>query len=264
MRRTAGAWLIAVGVLAPLLPLLLWSVSSSWRYPDLFPVRLTGRGWRLLVDPHSEVLTGLATSLTIGLSVTVLAVAIGMPAGRALGLYEFRGKPVVRFLLLAPVLVPGLAVLLGTQVVFLRLGLADSAAGVVLVQLIPTVPYVTMVLASAFENFDVRYEQQARLLGAGPGRAFFQVTVPSLTPALAVAGYFAFVISWSDYVLTFLIGGGQVKTLPLLLFAYAQGTDLTQAAAVAVLLLTPPLVLLAVLARRLPDQPGPVIGLGRL
>jgi putative spermidine/putrescine transport system permease protein len=264
MRRTAGVWLIVVGVLAPLVPLLLWSVSSHWRYPSLLPGQLTGRGWRLLTDPHSEVLTGLLTSTAIGLVVTVLAVAIGLPAGRALGLYDFRGKQVVRFLLLAPVLVPGLAVLLGTQVVFLRLGLADTAAGVVLVQLIPTVPYVTMVLAGAYENFDVRYEQQARLLGAGPGRAFLHVTVPSLKPALAVAGYFAFLISWSEYVLTFLIGGGQVKTLPLLLFAYAQGTDLTQAAAVAVLLLAPPMLLLAVLSRYLPDQHGPLIGLGRL
>ena len=48
----------------------------------------------------------------------------------------------MQFLLLAPVIVPGLAVTLGIQVFFIRYGLADTVAGVVLVHLIPTVPYV--------------------------------------------------------------------------------------------------------------------------
>ncbi len=104
------------------------------------------------------------------------------------------------------------------------------------------------------------------MLGAGPVRALVHVTLPTVRPALAVAAFFAFLISWSEYVLTLLIGGGVVKTLPLLLFAYARGTDLTQAAAVALLLVLPPLVLVAALARTLSATRSsePVIGLGRL
>lgn len=264
MRRSVGTGVLVLGVLAPLVPLLLWAVSGRWRYPSLLPQELSARGLRLLADPASQVLTGLVTSLTVGLSVTVLALAVGTPAGRALGLYSFRGKRLVRFLLLAPAIVPGLAVLLGTQVFFLRYGLADTVAGVVLVQLVPTVPYVTLVTAGAFANFDLGYEHQARLLGAGPVQVLRHVTLPTLRPALVVAGFFAFLISWSEYVLTLLIGGGTVQTLPLLLFAYAQGSDLTLAAAVALLLVAPPLLLVAGITRGLPRGPGPLIGLGRL
>lgn len=264
MKRVVGNTLIVLGVLVPLVPLLVWSVSARWRYPSLAPQEGTLRGLRLLADPGADVLPGLVTSLTIGALVTIAALVVGTPAGRALGLYTFRGRRLVQFVLLAPAIVPGLAVVLGTQVLFIRYGLSDTVPGVVLVQLIPTVPYVTLVMAGAFANYDSTYEQQARVLGAGPLRAFFAVTVPVLRPALLVSAFFAFLISWSEYVLTLLVGGGAVKTLPLLLFAYARGSDLTQAAAVALLLVTPPLLIVAAISRHLGARSGGVVGVGRL
>jgi putative spermidine/putrescine transport system permease protein len=262
--KRLGVTLLLIATVTPMLPLLVWAFSDTWRFPALTPQVTSLRGWRLLLNPSSEVLTGLLTSLTIGAVVTLLALMVGLPAGRALGLYEFPGKQVVRHLLLAPVLVPGLAVVLGTQVVFLHYGLADTATGVALVQLVPTVPYVVSVLAGAFGSFDVRLEQQARVLGAGPLKTLVHVTLPALRVPLTVAAYFAFLISWSEYVLTLLIGGGTVKTLPLLLFAYLNGSDLTQAAAVALLLAAPPAGLLLALRRHLGDAPVTPIGMVRL
>lgn len=251
MRRTAAGLLVLgiLGVLGPLLPLLLWSVSGHWRYPALLPQQASSRGLRLLADPTSGVGAGLLTSLLIGAAVAACALAVGVPAGRALGAHTFAGKRLVQLVLLAPALVPTLAALLGTHVVFLRLGLADTVQGVVLAQLVPAVPYVTFVLAAAFERFDRGYEDQARVLGAGPFATTLLVTLPALRPALTVAAVLAFLLSWSDYVLALLIGGGTVQTLPLLLFAYARGADLTEATAVAVLLVVPPLLGLTVLAR---------------
>lgn len=263
MTRRLAAGLLAVGVLGPLLPLLLWAVSGHWRYPSLLPQETSARGLRLLADPTSGVGAGLLTSVLIGAAVAVLALAVGVPAGRALAVHTFPGKRLVQLVLLAPALVPALAALLGTHVVFLRLGLADTVTGVVLAQLVPTVPYVTFVTAAAFERFDRGHEDQARTLGAGPVLTTLHVTLPALRPALAVAGALAFLISWSDYVLALLIGGGTVKTLPLLLFAYAQSADLTEAAAVAVLIIVPPVVGLAVLSRGILSGASPLLAQAR-
>ena len=207
---------------------------------------------------------GLATSTLIAVTVAVLACVIGFPAGRAIGVYRFRGRTLVRFLLLAPVIVPGLAVTLGIQVFFVRYGLSDTVAGVVLVQLLPTVPYAATLLGAAFANLDLDYERQARMLGAGPVRTLLFVTVPLLRPALITAALFTFLISWSEYVLTLLIGGGQVRTLPLLLFAAIGSSDTTAAAALALLVVGPPLLLVAVSARLLATAAPTTIGLGRL
>lgn len=264
MRRAVGTTLLVVGLLLPLLPLLVWAGSGQWRYPAVVPQRGSLRGLGLIVDPASEVLSGLLTSLSLGISVAVLACLIGLCAGRAIGLYSFRGKRIVQFLLLAPAVVPGLAVTLGIQVFFLRYHLSGTVQGVVLVQLVPTIPYVTLVLGSAFANFELGYEEQARSLGAGPLRTFWYVTLPTIRAPLVVAAFFAFLISWSEYILTLLIGGGTVKTLPLLLFAYIGAADLNEAAALAVLFVLPPFVLVAVSSRFLTGSSSAAVGFGRL
>jgi ABC-type spermidine/putrescine transport system permease subunit II len=116
LARAVGLPLVLLGLLLPFLPLLLWSVAGRYPYPALLPTERSSRPVRLLVDPSSEVLTGLVNSTVIALSVALIASLIGLSAGRALGLHSFRGKRLVQFLLLAPVIVPGIAVTLGIQV----------------------------------------------------------------------------------------------------------------------------------------------------
>lgn len=257
-------WLAIVGLLLPLVPLVGWAFAGRWRYPALVPQQASARGIRLLTDPRTQVVHGLALSTGIGAAVAVLAVAVGLPAGRAIGTYRFRGRRAVQFLLLAPVIVPGLAVTLGLQVFFVRYGLADTVAGVVAVQLMPTVPYAATLLGAGFANLDLDYERQARALGAGPVRVLLFVTLPLLRPVLVTAALFAFLISWSEYVLTLLVGGGQVQTLPLLLFAAINSSDTTAAAALSLLVIVPPLLAVAASARVLARRPAGAIGLGRL
>ena len=80
-------------------------------------------------------------------------------------------------------------------------------------RLIPTIPYVTLVLTGAFSNLELDYEAQARSLGAGPLRTFWHVTLPIVRPSLVVAAFFAFLISWSEYILTLEpLGKGMLAT----------------------------------------------------
>jgi putative spermidine/putrescine transport system permease protein len=264
VRRAVGTGLLVVGLLAPLVPVLLWAVAGEFRYPAPLPQEYSRRGLDLVLDPRSGVLEGLLTSLTIATTVALLAAVLGCTAGRALGLYAFRGKRVVQFLLLAPAIVPTLAVTLGIQVHFIRYGLADTVAGVVLVHLVPTVPYVSLVMASTFANLEVGYEDQARVLGAGPLRRLVSVTLPAVRPGLVVAAFLAFLISWSEYILTLLIGGGTVRTLPLLLFAAIGSADLTAAAALSLVIAVPPVLLVGLTGRYLRGRSPAAVGFGRL
>lgn len=263
--RPVGLALLLLGLLLPLAPLVLWAFADRWRFPALLPTEFGTRAISLLDDPGADVVEGLITSAVIATAVAVIAGAIGLSAGRALGLYSFRGKRLVQFLVLAPVIVPGLAVVLGIHVLFIRYGLADTRQGVVLVHLIPTIPYVTLVMASVYANYDIGFEEQARVLGAGPVRVFLAVTLPQVLPGLVVAGLFAFLISWSEYILTLLVGGGVVKTLPLLLFASLGTADNAQTAALALVIISPPVLLLVATSRLLSGggRSG-LAGLGRL
>ena len=242
---------MVVGVLLPFVPLLLWSVSFSWRFPSLFPVEFSLRAWRYLGTPASKLGEALLGSLVVALTVTIISVIIGIPAGRALGLYRFKGKTAMEFLILAPVIMPGIAVIMGIHVLFIRYGLSDTPLGVILVHLIPTTPYVVTVLAGVFANYDPDYEDQARVLGANSLRTFVRVTLPMIFPGVAVAGLFGFLISWNQYVLTLIIGGGRVITLPLLLFGFARSGDNAIAAALALVFLGPAILMIILTTRYL-------------
>ncbi|MBC8161601.1 MAG: ABC transporter permease subunit [Roseiflexaceae bacterium] len=253
--------LIVGWVLLPLLPLPVWSVSAGWRWPDLLPQQLSGRAWAYVLSPTAQALPALLTSIVLALVVTALALAAGIPAALALGRRQFRGRSLVELIVFAPILVPPLTVAMGLQVLLIRVNLADTFGGVVLVHLIFALPYVVLILASACAALGPEWEQQARSLGAGVWRAFWHVTLPLLRPALTVAALLAFLVSWGQYALTLLIGGGQVWTLPLLVFSAARSSDPALTAAAALLFIAPTVVFLGVAARNLDQRDG---GLGLL
>ncbi len=256
--------LILAGVVAPLLPLLVWAFSGRWLFPALWPTAWSWRAWAYIVQPHSQVLPALTNSLTIGVTVTLLSVLIGLPAGRALSRGHWRGRALVLLVLLAPTIVPVFAAGMGIQVTLIRLGLADTWGGVVLAQLIPVLPYVTLILAGVFAGHNTDYEAQGRTLGARPAQIFRHVTLPMIAPGLAAGSLFAFLVSWSQYLLTVLVGGGQVPTLPVILFAFAQSGDQSLTAVLSLVYLAPALAVLALTTRYLSGSAIGRAGLGKL
>ena len=264
-RRGLGLALIAALVAVPLVPLALWSFGGEWRYPDLLPTAFSLRGWEYVAGSGSRAPEAILNSLVIGVAATAASVAVGLPAGMALGGYEFRLKGAVIFFVLLPIMVPPLASTMGLHVTFIRLGLADTLPGVFLVHLVPTVPYTALILAGVFAERTGELEEAARTLGANPWQAFLRVTLPGVLPGVAVAGLFAFLISWGQYVLTLLIGGGNVVTLPMLLFSAASGNDPVITSALA-LAFAVPAVLALVLALRVlkPGQGTNIIGPGKV
>ena len=263
----AGLAVVAALVALPFVPLLLWTFAGEWRFPELVPSEWSLRGVSYLLEPGGRVLGAALTSLFIAGSAALGAVVVGLPAGMALGAYSFRLKGLVIFLILLPVLVPPLASTMGIHLTFIRLGLADTVFGVILVHLVPTVPYAAIILASVFAERTGEIEEVARTLGASPWQAFIHVTLPGVAPGVAVAGLFAFLISWGQYILTLLIGGGNVVTLPMLLFSAASGNDPVITSALAVVFAIPAIFVLVVALRFLkPEESGGgrgFLGLGR-
>src|SRR5690606_38466960 len=163
----------------------------------------------------------------------------------------------------APVIVPGIAAALGLHAVFVWLGLTNTVPGVVLVHLIPTLPYMILVMAGVFAGFNRDLEAQARTLGATPAQVLWHVTLPAVLPGLLVGALFAFLVSWGQYALTLVIGGGRVVTLPMLLFNFATSGRNDITGAIAMIYILPGLAILIVTVRRLSGRRGVPAGPGR-
>lgn len=237
-RALATALIVALALL-PLATLALQSLARFWLWPALLPPAWSLRAWEDTFRVTSGVLPALGNSLAIAIAVTILSLLIAMPAARTLALTPIRWKSAFLFLLFLPILAPPLASAMGLHMMFLRLGLAGTLPGVVLVHLIPAIPYATLLLVGSFSRLETDLEAQARTLGASPLVVLRRVTLPLLAPGLAVAASFAFLISWSQYILTLLIGSGQVATLPLALVAAQRSGDQSLAAAICLLFLAP-------------------------
>lgn len=259
--RAAIAGIIVL-VALPLLPLGVWSVSHRWFFPSLLPAELSLRGWAYLVSPASRVLAALSNSLLIGAAVTAINILLGVPAGRALATAGLARSDGLEILILAPLIVPGIAVIMGIQVVFIRMGLADTRVGVILSHLLPTLPYMILVMKGVFANYDRDFEAQARSLGARPLQVLRHITLPSVFPGVMIGSLFVFLVSWSQYVLTLMVGGGRVVTLPILLFSFATSGDHAVTAALAIIFVLPAVLILAGTARYLTGRSAALGGLG--
>jgi len=250
VRRIAVLVIVAT-ILLPLVPLVIQSFARGYVFPQLVPAEWSTRAWSIVLATDGGTWEALGWSVAVAATVTVLSLLVAVPAGRVLGLRSFRGRRVLEFLVLTPLLVPAVAVGIGLDITFIRLGLSGTFWGVVLVHLIPAAPYAVLILAGVFANYDEDFEVQARTLGAGPVSVFRHVTMPAIMPGLVVAGFFAFIVSWSQYVLTLQIGGGKVLTLPVLLVSTASGGDVAITGALTIVYALPVVVLLVVTSRHL-------------
>lgn len=260
----AAVVLLIFLLLTPLIAFLFNAFSFRWFYPQLFPSELSLRAWESIVAANSKVPEALWNSTILAVAVTFSSVVIGLPAARALGLYKFRGKRIIEFLIISPTIVPGIAVAMGLNINFIRWGLSGNLLGVGLVHLVPVMPYVVLTLAGVFANYDPDFEQQARSLGAGTFRTFWHVTLPAVFPGIVVASLFAYLISWSQYILTFLIGAGQVITMPVLLFSTASGSNNPLIAAMSLVFVAPSILILILTARYLSGKSSAIGGFGQL
>lgn len=244
------AFLLLLWFLMPLVPLLLWAGADGWdgasRLPERWSFGPLRDAWR------GEAAGAFARSLVLGSAVAALATPAGALAARALALRRVRRARLVSVLLLAPLAVPAFAVVMGLNVVLLRLHVPTSI-GILLVLVVVALPYTCYVMRVAYGAYDVAFEEEARTLGASPWAVTWRVRLPLLGPGVASATFLAFLVGYSDYIVTLAIGGGRFVTVPILVASAASGTgNEPTVAALSLGALAPPTLALvaATLARR--------------
>ncbi len=180
-----------------------------------------------------------------------------MPAAYALARRDFPGKRLVMLLFLLPLLVPPITFGIPLATVLYQAGLAGTMSGVVLANLVPTVPFVILVMIPFIEQIDPRIEAAARVFGASTVRLFIHVLLPLLLPGILAALLLVLVRTIAMFELTFLTAGPTSQTLVVALYyaVFAAGVRAVQSIdAMAVIYMVTTLVwLLDRAALRQPD-----------
>ncbi len=190
----------------------------------------------LTVSP--EEWTALALSLKVGLVAALAALPPGILAGWLLARRQFFGKALLDGLIHAPLLLPPVVTGYLLLVVLGRNGLIGhwldrwfgfslpfTWPGAALAGAVVALPLTVRAVRLAIELVDPRLEAAARVLGAGPVRIFFTVTLPLSLGGIISGFVLAFARSLGEFGATITFVGnveGQTQTLPLAIYSAIQ------------------------------------------
>lgn len=275
--------LVAVILVAPILiaVLLSFTADDSLGFP---PSGLSLRWYEEIFT--SPVWTSrIPVSIQVALGTAVLATVLGGLCAVAITRAPFRGRGLVTAVLMAPLVVPVVALATGEFFVMsggwrvgpltFGGGLVGTTTGLVLAHTVLALPYPTLLIATALRQIDPELELAAMSLGAGPLSRIRRVTLPLVAPSVLAGAMFAFLTSWDEVVLASFLSSGRVSTVPVQILNELQFALNPTAAAISTLLMTVAITLitLATVARRLvrlrqrrsiavrptPATPGPVL-----
>jgi len=226
--RTRKRVLTGVGLVLTALMLfpVYWMVNESLTRdqdmrkdpPNWFPVHGTFEGYREVLNQQMPY---LGTSLLIGLGTVALTLAVAAPAGYALAKLRPRGGGVLSFVLLIAQMIPGIIMAMGFYVIYLKLGILNSAPGLIVADSTIAVPFGVLVFAAFMSGIPEELMQAAKTDGAGPFRTFWSIVMPVSRNAVVTVSLFAFLWAWSDFVFAnTLDGGGDQQPITLGIYHY--------------------------------------------
>ncbi len=247
-------WLVAAVFVLNLLGLIaaviLNSFATRW-LGSWLPAGLTTR-WYSSAWSEFQLGDVLIVTFEIVFAVVALSGIVGVAAAYSLARRDFPGKRLVMLLFLAPLVIPPLTYGVPMASVLYRLGLGGTFYGVVLANLVPTIPFVVLVMTPFIEQIDPRIEAAARVFGASTGSLFVRVLAPLLLPGLLAALLLALVRTIAMFELTFLTAGPDSQTLVVALYyaVFASGVRAGQSIdAMAVIYMATTLIWLIVALR---------------
>jgi putative spermidine/putrescine transport system permease protein len=226
------------------------SFSTHW-FGTWWPAGFTTH-WYADAWHEFALLDVLKVTLEASLLVVLISGLIGVPAAYVLARRSFPGRRLVMLAFLLPILVPPIAYGIPLATVLYKYHLAGTLAGVVLANLVPSVPFVVLTMTPFIEQIDPRVEAAARMCGARTGAVFGRILLPLLVPGMLAAAILVLVRTVGMFELTFLTAGPDSQTLVVALYysMFAAGIRAQQSVDAMAVIYTLTMLVLLVIALR--------------
>jgi raffinose/stachyose/melibiose transport system permease protein len=229
LTRRAVLAVYAVLVIVPLVVVIFGSFKTS---QDLFaspfapPTDWQGGNYQKVVGEsglgvafrNSVIVTGLSVPLTLFIA-SLASYGIARTTG-------WKSALLFGFIVLG-MAVPAQANMIPQYVQFETFGLTNSLAGLVLINIVTTLPIAVFIMTGFLKTLPKELFEAAAVDGSGPWRTYHSVVLPVSVPSLSATAIFLFVIHWNDllYPLLF-INDADKRTIPVALLSF-QGEFLT-------------------------------------
>lgn len=238
----------AVGVLLLVVPLATLVLDTPWR---TLPEHLGSE-----VVRQALAITALSSLLTV-----VGCVVLGTPLAWLLARVDFRGRRVVRALVLVPLVLPPVVAGVALVTALGRNGLVGQHLpftipftmwGVVLAHTFVSLPFYVLAVEGALRTHGGSYDVVAATLGADRWTTFRRVTLPLAVPGVLAGSALAWARSLGEFGATITFAGnypGTTQTMPSLIYV-ALSSDPTVARTLSLILLVLSVAVLVLLRER--------------
>jgi multiple sugar transport system permease protein len=152
---------------------------------------------------------GLATylfnSAVIATLTVVGTVTVATLGGYAFARFRFPGRDLLFLAILAILMVPYPTLLIPLYVLLGWLDLQNSLVGLSLVLMMFQLPFATFIMRNSFEAIPRELDEAAMVDGASSFQVLTHILLHGVRPGLVTVGLFAFLASWSDFVVPLIL-----------------------------------------------------------
>lgn len=186
---------------------IFWMVSVSLRAsqdvfvfpPTMFPSTIKW-GAYLAVLQDSVLITGIRNSFIVSSVTTLLSLTIALSAAYGMSRYQFPGKKLLMFYILATQMIPIILLTLPFYQFFLRIGLFDTIWGLMIAYTSLSLPFCTLSLSGFMNSIPHSLDEAARIDGCSIIGAVIRIIIPVAKSGLVATGIFSFITSWNEYL----------------------------------------------------------------
>ncbi len=242
MMRRIFQILFIISVFVPVAFLVMLSLGRNWAFPNILPESMSINNWFVFADSESQMWQLFLLSVGISLSVAAFVTFTAFLVSKSISYSRHK----TLFLLLAYIPYLLSPVILGVifQYYFLVANLTSTIPGVMIAQVLMTYPFAIIIFSNFWTEKVQAYEMLGKTLGANSFQTFRKILLPISKRSIALCFFQIFLVSWFEYGLTKVIGGGKVRTLTVAVFKFINEANIFYAALACCLLVLPPMIML--------------------
>jgi multiple sugar transport system permease protein len=244
-------YVLMLAVLAwALVPILYMAISSvktqvnMFSMPPKFIFEPTFDVYHDMFAGRGDFTEFLTNSVVVALVTTASSLVLGVMGGFALARGNFKREKDISFWIISTRMAPIPAVILPLYLIFSKLGLIGTTAGLMFAYTTFNLPFALWMMSTFFKDVPIDLEEAAMIDGCSKFRAFWRVAVPTAAPGIVATGVLCLMFSWNDYSFASIFTGNGSQTVPIAvsLLVSQQGIKWGQAMATGTVIIMPMLI----------------------
>lgn len=255
VKRGFGIAMMVLLLAFSLMP-ILWTVILSFRPQTHLFEPIWSSPTALTFDNYGSIARSnfpaalLNSFITAGCS-TVLALLLGVPAAFTLSKRRASNKFFASWLLLLLRMAPPVGFVIPLFLVYVKVGLIDSYAGLIFAYTSLTLPFVVWSMWTSFNQIPDELVEAGLMDGASLPEVLWLIIIPAARPGLVAAGVLSFLLAWNDFFFALVITRSGTVTAPVSVMNFVSYASVDWGAiAVAAIALTLPIVPIIIVANK--------------